>query len=144
MTITLTGIYTPPFPETRDLAMIEVIYKDNVYQWQMYVPREQDIQSYIDSQEVRIIAEIEVKEQEWAVLEPKYREIQNPLTGELIKIEILKEDIVKPEIPDYYAKRRDAYPAIGDQLDALWRGTDSPEFQALITRIQEVKATYPK
>jgi hypothetical protein len=45
--------------------------------------------------------------------------------GEVITVDIEKSEIVKPEIPDYYAKRRAEYPSIGDQLDAFWKGGDA-------------------
>lgn len=42
---------------------------------------------------------------------------------------------------DYYSLRRDAYPDIRDQLDALWKGgADKAAMQA---RIMEVKTRYP-
>lgn len=43
---------------------------------------------------------------------------------------------------DYEALRRDAYPAIRDQLDALWHGGDA--VVDMEARIFEVKAKYPK
>lgn len=144
MTIRLTGIYTPPLPETRDLAMIEVDHNNTTYNWQMYIPQGQNIQAYIDSQELRIKAEIDTKELEWTNLNPRYTIMSDPFTGEDVQIDITRDDIVKPEIPDYYAKRRDAYPAIGDQLGAIWKGTDSPDFQAILDLIQQIKNTYPK
>lgn len=42
-----------------------------------------------------------------------------------------------------YARSRAAeYPAIGDQLDALWKGGDAA--QAMLEQVQAVKAKYPK
>lgn len=144
MTIRLTGLYTPAIPETRDLAMLEVDHNNTTYQWQIYIPQGQNIQAYLDSKEAAIKADIDAKELAWVALRPKTQTVYDPFTNQPIEVDITREEIVKPEIPDYYAKRRDAYPAIGDQLDALWRGVDSPEFQSLVAKIQEVKATYPK
>lgn len=42
----------------------------------------------------------------------------------------------------YIAKRAQEYPAIGDQLDALWKG--GAEAEAMLTKVQAVKAKYPK
>jgi hypothetical protein len=42
----------------------------------------------------------------------------------------------------YSVKRANAYPPIGDQLDALWKGGQSQADMKLI--IDGVKATYPK
>jgi hypothetical protein len=47
----------------------------------------------------------------------------------------------KPE-PTYAELRAAAYPAIGDQLDALWKGGDAAA--EMLAKIQAVKAQYPK
>jgi hypothetical protein len=45
--------------------------------------------------------------------------------------------------PDAYKYARAAeYPAIGDQLDALWKG--GAEAEAMLAKVQAVKAKYPK
>jgi len=45
--------------------------------------------------------------------------------------------------PDQYKyQRASEYPAIGDQLDALWKGGD--EAAAMLAKVQAVKAKYPK
>jgi hypothetical protein len=51
------------------------------------------------------------------------------------------QEYTSPE-PPYTAKRMRAYPPIGDQLDALWKGGDAlAEMQARITAVKE---KYPK
>ena len=45
-------------------------------------------------------------------------------------------------VPTYQELRQRAYPPIGDQLDALWKGGQSQADMKLI--IDGVKATYPK
>jgi hypothetical protein len=42
----------------------------------------------------------------------------------------------------YIAKRQAEYPAIGDQLDALWKG--GAEAEAMLAKVQAVKQKYPK
>lgn len=42
----------------------------------------------------------------------------------------------------YIAQRRAEYPAIGDQLDALWKGGDAAA--QMLAAVQAVKAKYPK
>jgi hypothetical protein len=42
----------------------------------------------------------------------------------------------------YKAKRVAAYPPIGDQLDALWKGGDAAA--EMLAIVQAVKAKYPK
>ena len=42
----------------------------------------------------------------------------------------------------YQAKRAAEYPAITDQLDALWKGGDAAA--EMLAKVQAVKAKYPK
>ena len=42
----------------------------------------------------------------------------------------------------YKEQRASEYPAIGDQLDALWKGGD--DAAAMLALVQAVKAKYPK
>lgn len=142
MTISLEGLMTMGGDETRALAMVKVVHNGLTYDWQTFVPPNTDLSTYISESEVRIKAEIDAKEAEWAALDPKTREIEDPITGETTTIDIDKSEIVRPDIPDYYAKRRAEYPSIGDQLDAFWKGGEAEV--AMYERIQAVKAKYPK
>ena len=50
---------------------------------------------------------------------------------------------MKVKFTDDYAKRRkEEYPEIGDQLDALWKGGDAAE--SMRQKILAVKDQYPK
>lgn len=49
---------------------------------------------------------------------------------------------VEEYIPTYADKRRAEYPAVGDQLDAMWKGGE--EAEAMKTKIQVIKEKYPK
>lgn len=50
---------------------------------------------------------------------------------------------MKLKFTDDYAKRRkEAYPSIGDQLDALWKG--GAELDVMRKRVLGVKARFPK
>ena len=42
----------------------------------------------------------------------------------------------------YIGKRVDAYPSIGDQLDALWKGGDNAD--AMKVLVNKVKSDFPK
>jgi hypothetical protein len=42
----------------------------------------------------------------------------------------------------YIAKRQAEYPAIGDQLDAIWKGGDAQT--EMLAKVMAVKAKYPK
>jgi hypothetical protein len=68
--------------------------------------------------------------------------VTDPITGEAKTVPIEKSEIVRPDMPDYYAKRRAEYPSLGDQLDALWKG--GPAQVAMQEKIAAVKAKYPK
>ena len=144
MTIGLKGLYTPDAPEDRDIAYLEVNYNDQIYDWQLYVPRGVDLGQYLNAKESSIYADIDAKEAVWAALEPKTRIRMNPMGMTEQEVPIPKTEIVRPDAPDYYALRRREYPSIGDQLGALWKGTDSDEFAEMQARIQAVKDKYPK
>lgn len=143
MTVHMTGLFTPPAPESRDIAYLEVTHNGNVYNWSIFIPQGINVGEYIVSIEQRIYNEIDYKEAEWAALDPKTRTITD-INGDEIVVDITKEEIVKPDDPDYYALRRTEYPALGDQLDAFWKGPDSIEYTNMQNKIQEVKLKYPK
>lgn len=144
MTVELKGIFTPPAPETRDIAHIEVVHNGNTYNWMVYIPQGVSVADSLSSMETRIYAEIDYKEAQWAALEPKTKTIFNPIKMEEEVVDIAKEEVVKPDNPDYYALRRNEYPAIGDQLGGISKGIDSAEYQEILTKIQAVKDKYPK
>lgn len=139
MTIGLKGLFTPGGDETRDILYLDVEYNGNNYEWAVYRPMDSgDIGEYIAANESNIYAEIAFKEAKWIALNPKTRDIG----GEQIPIE--KSEIVAPDMPDYYALRRREYPPIGDQLGAIAKGIDSPEYLSILAKIEEVKLKYPK
>lgn len=142
MSISLEGLMSPGGDETRALAMLKVLHNGLTYDWQAFVPPNTDLTTFIAQSETAIKAQIDAKEAAWAALTPKTREVTDPITGETTTVPIEKSEIVRPDIPDYYAKRRSEYPALGDQLDALWKGGEAQaNMQALIAA---VKAKYPK
>jgi hypothetical protein len=142
MSISLEGLMTVGGDETRALAMVKVNHNDQDYDWQIFVPNGVDLSTFITDSEAAVKAQIDAKEAAWTALDPKTREIEDPMTGETTTVDIDKSEIVRPDIPDYYAKRRAEYPSIGDQLDAFWKGGD--EAAAMLLKIQAVKDKYPK
>lgn len=147
MTIGLKGLFTPSAPEDRNIAYLEVVHNGNTYDWMAYIPREVDIASALESMTTRIYAEIDYKEAQWQALDPKTKVIPaplNPFTMEETVVDIAKEEVVKPDYPDYYALRRNEYPSVGDQLGAFAKGIDSQEYQDMLIKIQAVKDKYPK
>ena len=144
MTIGLKGIFTPPAPETRDIAHLEVVHNGNTYDWMVYIPQGVSVTDSLASMETRIYDEIDYKEAQWAALEPKTRIELNRITMEETVVDIAKEEVVKPDYPDFYALRRNEYPIMGDQLGGISKGIDSAEYQDILTKIQAVKDKYPK
>lgn len=144
-TISLVGLASNLPDENRALAYIEVIHNDVKYDWQIFIPpNTDDINEFLQISQESILSDIYSKELVWAALNPKTRTIDDPMTGEPIEVPISKEEIVKPYIPDYYALRRSEYPSLGDQLDAVWKGSDSQAFADMQAKIAAVKAKYPK
>ena len=142
MSVGLEGIASGLANEERALAYLKVVHNGQTYDWQLFIPQGVDLSAYISSQEAAIKADIDAKEAAWAALTPKTREIPDPFGGEPTVVDIDKSEIVRPDNPDYYALRRAEYPALGEQLDALWKGGDAAA--AMTARIAEIKAKYPK
>ena len=142
MSISLEGLMSVGGDETRALAMVKVDHNGQTYDWQIFIPEGANLSEYVTNAEATVKAEIDAKEAAWAALDPKTREIDDPITGEKTTVDIPKDEIVRPEIPDYYAKRRREYPSIGDQLDAFWKGGQAEA--DMFDRIQTVKNKYPK
>lgn len=144
MTISLEGLLTVGGNEDRALADLKVEHNGLTYLWKRYVPAGvNDLTQWLVDIDTSVRAEIDLREAEWSALEPKTRTIEDTV-GESRTVDIPKEEIVCPTIPDYYALRRNAYPPIGEQLGATFKGVESPEFIEMQVRIEAVKALYPK
>lgn len=142
--VILTGLASNLDGEDRALAHLKVVHNGSEYEWAVFVPRGvQDIANFLESVRQQVLDEIDAKEAEWTSLEPKVRTVEDPAGGS-IEVPIDKSEVVRPSIPDYYAKRRAEYPSLGDQLDAIWKGADSQAFSDMIAKISAVKAKYPK
>jgi hypothetical protein len=139
--ISLEGIASNLANEERGLAYLKVEHNGQTYDWQLFVPQGADLSAYIASKEAAIKADIDAKEAAWAVA-PKTREIPDPFGGSPTVVDIDKSEVVRPDNPDYYAKRRAEYPALGEQLDALWKGGEAAA--EMTAKIAEIKAKYPK
>lgn len=142
--VSVVGVASNIAGEERALAHLKVSHNGNEYEWMAFVPKGvEDLVAFADSVKQQVLDEIDAREAEWAALEPKTRTVDDPLTG-IVEIPIEKSEIVRPSVPDYYAKRRAEYPSLGDQLDAIWKGADSQAFSEMIAKIAAVKAKYPK
>jgi hypothetical protein len=141
-TVSLEGLQSGMVGEDRAIAILKVEHNGQTYDWQRYVPAGVDLSDFINGLSSSVGAEIDAKEAEWAALTPKTRETNDPMTGDAITVDIDKSEVVRPDVPDYYAKRRAEYPALGDQLDAQWKGGDAAT--AMQACIQAVKTNNPK
>ncbi len=57
-------------------------------------------------------------------------------------MEQIAESLVFIQGLRYQQQRAEEYPAIGDQLDALWKGGEAAA--EMLAKVQAVKAKYPK
>lgn len=142
--ISLEGLMSDPGGDNRALALLKVDYNGQTYDWQIYIDRGVDLSEFIGNCNAQIEAQIDAKEQEWAELDPKTRTITDPLSNEERTIPIDKSEIVRPDIPDYKAQRRQAYPDVGDQLDAVWKGYATKHFTDMQMLIYDTKIQFPK
>lgn len=147
-TISLEGIASVGGNEDRALAHLKVEYNGNTYNWQIYVPSGADLQTFLAdaNTSAAVESQIDSKEAIWAALNPKTRTIVGSgiMGNPDITVNLSKEEVVKPDIPDYYAQRRDAYPSVGEQMGAIFKGIGSPEYAVVQQKIADVKAKYPK
>ena len=137
--ISLEGLQSGVTGEDRAIAILKVEHNGQNYDWMTFVPPDTDLATYIAASEARIKAEIDAKEALWAA-SPKMREVEGINGTETVAID--KSEIVRADNPDYYASRRAEYPALADQLDAMWKGADA--MTAMAAKIAAVKAKYPK
>lgn len=143
--ISLEGLLTVGGNEDRALAYIDVHYNEQIYKWTIFVPQNiSSLEEFLEESKSRVKAQIDAKEAQWAALDPKTREIPDKMGGSSTIVPIEKEEIVRPDNPDYYALRRSEYPPIGEQLGAFWKGPDHPEYQAMAAKIEAIKQKYPK
>ena len=141
MSISLEGLASNLPNDDRNFAYLKVEHNGQTYDWTLFIPQEVDLSAYIASKEAAIKADIDAKEAAW-VASPKTREVTDHFTNETQTVEIDKSEVVRPDNPDYYARRRAEYPALGEQLDALWKGGDAAA--AMAAKILEIKSKYPK
>ena len=141
-TVSLGGLASGIAGEERAVAYLKVQHNGQTYDWKVFVPVGQDLETFLLAVTGQVAADIDAKEAAWAALTPKTREIEDPLTGEKTTVDIEKGEIVRPDDPDYYAKRRAEYPPLAEQLDAVWKGGQA---QAdMLAKIQAIKTKYPK
>lgn len=145
-TISLEGINSPGGNEERTIAYLNVEYNSNTYNWTIFIPNYvTNLSEFLNDANtiIKIENQIQYKEDEWEALDPKTRIIEDPFTGETITIDIQKEEIVRPDIPDNYAKRRLEYPPMVEQIAAMWKGPSSKDYEDIQNKIKQIKYKYP-
>jgi CO dehydrogenase/acetyl-CoA synthase alpha subunit len=141
--VNLGGLMSGMDGEERALALLQVIHNGQTYDWKAFVPPNTgDLGQFVADITPQVLAEIDAKEAQWEALDPKTRTIDDPIMGQSQVVPIDKSEIVRPEIPDYYAKRRAEYPPLAEQLDAMWKGGQAQA--EMLAKIAEVKNKYPK
>jgi len=141
--VSLGGLMSGVANEERALAILQVTHNGQTYEWQAFVPpNTDDLGQFVAEITPRVLAEIDAKEAQWEALDPKTKTVEDVLSGETTVVDIPKSDIVRPDIPDYYAKRRAEYPPLAEQLDAMWKGGQAQT--DMLAKIQAVKDKYPK
>ena len=101
---------------SRLLVHFDIDIDKKIYKWKAYIPGNVSIQEYLDANEVVYAKQITDKEKEWE-LSPKTKTITNEDNKE-ITVDMVIDEIVKPDIPDYIEERKTAYPPITEYLDA--------------------------
>lgn len=146
MSVILRGIRSNLPGDDRALAVVEVHYNGNEYEWQVYIPPHvENAHEYLEQAQNSVYQEIQAKEDMWASMsdEEKFSTTVGE-NGEEIRTPLMsKEEIVAPTIPDNYARRKNSYPPIGDQLDAYWAGPGTSKYKNMMDRIKAVKDAFP-
>lgn len=140
--INIVGVQTLDAPEDRILLYLEVIFNNQKYDW-IFFCKTSMLECLTEENKQKIYADILVKEEKWKTLKNQTITYQN-FDGTTTKVPYQKSEVVKPDNPDYYAIRRNLYPSIQEQLDALWKGPDSLDFQNMLKTIQQIKENNPK
>jgi len=107
-----------PTKTNRQLVAIDITYNSINYNWVIYAPLVSGdiMNSYIESVTNIITADIDRKEAIW-IDYPKTEEIQDVFTGETQIVDIPKERVVHPTIPDYVEGLAQGYGQ--EQLDSI-------------------------
>jgi hypothetical protein len=101
--------YNQPTKTNRQLVGVDINLNNIIYDWKVYVPAGVDLGQYLQDNSSVYEADILRKEEIW-VTYPKTETIIDPITGEPITIDIPKERVVHPDIPDYLENQiSDAY-----------------------------------
>jgi len=82
----------------RRIAILEVNYQDEVYNWEIDIPPAADLSEYLSQCHARVESEIDEKLAVWQALDPKTQTTVDPLTGETLTIDIDKKSVVRSDV----------------------------------------------
>lgn len=146
--VRLEAIMPPLGNDDRVKGFVEVVRNQNTYPgWVVFFPPEIEGDFHIYLEDVlkqQIFNDVDRKEALWASLENKEVSSTDPFTQITTTRTIEKSEVVCADDPDYYMLRRAKYPSLADQLDALWKGSDSEAYASMSKTIREIKLKYPK
>ena len=139
--IEFKGLLSGNAADERSRLSLSVTLDGDTFDWFVMVPPSADWRQYLVESEQAILDAVQAKIIEWETTSP-ITIITDPITGEETEVPISKQDFVKPEYPDYWVKRKQSYPALAEQLGAIWKGGDDQ--QAMSDLIASIKEQYPK
>ena len=139
--IEFEGLVSGNATDERIKVLLTVTVDGEAFDWFVMVPPSAEWRQYLQDNEQAIIDSVEAKATEWEDTDPTVI-ITDPTTGEQTEIAISKQDFVKPDYPDYWVKRKQAYPSLAEQLGAIWKGGDDQ--QEMSDLIASIKEQYPK
>lgn len=91
-------ISTTPTLSGRKLIYVDILYSGETYNWAVYIPKDYDIETFLNEKSIDIEYDILSKEAIWLTTE-KTKIINDPIFGDT-EITINKDEVVKPTIPD--------------------------------------------
>lgn len=102
MTVNDVRFLNQPTKTNRQLVAVDITYNGNDYNWVIYAPivSGDAMNDYITMITNIIKSDIDKKEAEW-VNHPKTEQITDPFTEETQTVDIPKDKVVHPTIPDY-------------------------------------------
>lgn len=125
-----------PTKSGRQLVNLDVNLNSVIYDWTVYTPvlNGDELMNYLSMSSKIIQLDIERKELSW-VNHPKTEEIRDFMSGNIMTVDISKESVVRPTIPDYVEASLDNY--TDTQLQSILNelGTDYWQYPIYSKRI---------
>lgn len=98
--------HTHPTKTGRQLIGVDIHLNSNIYDWKIYIPQGVNLESYLQENAITYELDILQKEELWNN-SPHTEIIEDPMVGQII-LDIPKERIVCPTIPDELEKQAES------------------------------------